>query len=106
MNKATLIGNVGGDVEVKNGIAKFSLATTDQWTDKQSGEKKESTQWHRITAFRQHADEAAKLAKKGAFLRVEGAINYSKYTDKDGVERHGTEIVASKIEVVEKKAAA
>lgn len=100
VNRATLLGNVGSDPEVKtlaNGgkVASFSLATSNVWTDA-SGTKQERTAWHRCVAWNQGkqtlADIVEQYVKKGDRLFLEGEIDYRKWTDKDGAERYTTEI--------------
>lgn len=98
INKATLIGNVGNEPEVKisktgNKFATFSLATTDYWKDRTTGEKKESTQWHRVVVFNDAiANIVDVYVRKGSKVYVEGQIKYEKYTDKDGLEKYSTKI--------------
>lgn len=97
VNKITLIGNTGNDPEIKysqggDAFARFSLATTEQWKDKQSGEKKERVEWHRCIASGKLAEIIGEYVKKGDPVYVEGAVRYSKYTDKDGVEKYSTDI--------------
>lgn len=97
MNIATLIGNVGKDPECGvfsngNKHASFSLATSERWTDKASGEKKEKTQWHQIKVFGPLADVVQKYVKKGSKLGIAGKIENREY-EKDGSKRYITEIV-------------
>lgn len=97
LNKVTLIGNLGQDPEVKymqsgDAVASFSLATSESWKDKASGEPVEKTEWHRCVAWRKLAEIIGQYAKKGQKLFVEGKLQGRKYTDKDGVERQITEI--------------
>ena len=97
VNKITLIGNTGNDPEIKysqggDAFARFSLATTEQWKDKQSGEKKERVEWHRCIASGKLAEIIGEYVKKGDPVYVEGSVRYSKYTDKDGVEKQSTDI--------------
>jgi single-strand DNA-binding protein len=99
LNKATLIGNLGKDPEIRsfqNGgrAAHFSLATTESWKDKDSGERKEKTEWHRVTVMSEGLiGVVEKFLKKGAKVYVEGRLETRKWTDKEGVERTTTEIV-------------
>lgn len=98
VNRAIVVGFVGQDPEIKqNGdrkMAIFSLATTERWRDKQSGEKKEHTDWHRVVVFN---DAIAKVVeqyvKKGACVFIEGQMKTRKWTDKDGIDRYTTEVV-------------
>ena len=98
LNKVTLIGNVGQDPEIRSTqdgreVASFSLATSDRWKDKTTGEKKEKTEWHRIVCFQEGLVKVIKTyVKKGSKLYVEGALVTRKWTDKDGVDRYSTEI--------------
>lgn len=99
LNKVSLIGNVGRDPEIRstgNGarIANLSIATSETWRDKASGEKKEKTEWHRITIFNEKLVEVVeRYIKKGAKLYIEGALQTRKWTDKDGSDRYTTEVV-------------
>lgn len=99
VNKAIIVGNLGRDPEsrtVGNGgkVVSFSLATSDTWMDRASGERKEKTQWHRIVIWDEKLGEIAeKYLRKGSKCYVEGQIETRKFTDKDGAERETTEIV-------------
>lgn len=99
VNKVILVGRVGKDPEIKsfsNGgkVANFSLATSDVWRDKQSGEKKERTEWSRVAVFSEGlVSIVEKYVKKGALLYIEGSLATRKYTDQSGVERYSTEVV-------------
>ena len=99
VNKVILIGNLGADPEIRympNGdpVATFNIATTDTWKDKQTGEKKEATEWHRIVIFRKLAEIAGQYLKKGAPIYIEGALKTRKWQNKAGQDRYTTEIVA------------
>ena len=102
VNKVILIGNLGRDPEsrtMQNGgkVVSFSIATSETWNDKASGERKEKTQWHRIAIFNEKLGEIAeKYLKKGSTVYVEGALESRKFTDKDGAEREITEVVLSR----------
>ena len=107
LNKVNLIGHVGADPKVnetKNGVkvANFSLATTQRWTDKNSGEKREHTEWHRISCFDKIAETVEKYVTKGKKLFIEGEIKTRKY-EKDGEDRWATEIKASKFIFLDSK---
>lgn len=107
MNTCTLMGNVGKDAEVRvlqNGSAvlKFSLATSERWKDKTTGEAKEKTEWHNCSYFSKGAEKLAQYIKKGSKLAVEGSIAYSSY-EKDGVKKYSTDIKVSQIHFCEKK---
>ena len=98
LNKVCLIGNLGKDPEIrttKDGkeIASFSLATTESWKDKQTGEKKDKTEWHSVTAFGAVVGVIKNYVKKGSKLYIEGKLETSKYTDKQGVEKYATKII-------------
>lgn len=103
VNKAILIGNVGKDPEVRNfqdgtKVVSFSVATSESWKDKSSGERKERTEWHKVVIFNERlADVAAQYVKKGSRLYIEGAIQTRKWVDKEsGQDRYSTEIVLQK----------
>lgn len=99
INKVILVGNVGSDPEVRSTqdgreIASFSLATTESWKDKNTGERKDKTEWHRIVVFSQGLVGIAKnYVKKGSKLYIEGSLQTRKWTDNSGVEKYTTEIV-------------
>lgn len=98
VNKVILLGNLGRDPEVRhlpNGdpVANMTLATTRTWKDKASGERKEETEWHRLTALGRLAEIAGQYLKKGSQVYVEGRFKTRKWTDKDGVEKISTEVV-------------
>jgi single-strand DNA-binding protein len=97
VNKVIIVGNLGRDPEVRympNGdaVATLAVATTDTWKDKNSGEKKEQTEWHRISFFGRTAEVCGQYLKKGSSVYVEGSLRTRKYTDKDGIEKYSTEI--------------
>ena len=107
VNKIFLLGNCGQEPQVKvfdNGdsITTFSLATSDQWTDKQ-GEKRESTEWHTCVAYRQLAKIAADFVKKGSKVFVEGRIKTRSWDNKEGVKQYRTEVEVLKLLVLDKK---
>ena len=99
VNKVILMGNLGRDPEsrtLQNGgkVVTFSIATSETWSDKASGERKERTQWHRIVIFNDRLGEVAeRYLKKGRKVYIEGALETRKFTDKDGQERETTEVV-------------
>jgi single-strand DNA-binding protein len=99
VNKVILVGNLGRDPEVRyaqngNKIVNMSLATSDSWRDKATGERKEKTEWHRIVIFNERlAEVAEKYLKKGSKVYVEGSLQTRKWTGNDGQERYTTEIV-------------
>jgi single-strand DNA-binding protein len=96
LNKVQLIGNLGQDPETKylpsgDAVTNLSIATTDKWKDKQSGEPKESTQWHRVSFFGRRAEVIAEFLQKGDPIYVEGSLSYRTY-EKDGVTHYATDI--------------
>jgi single-strand DNA-binding protein len=99
VNKVILVGNLGKDPEVRrmqsgDPVVNLSVATSETWRDKASGEKKEKTEWHRVVIFNKNlADVAEKYLKKGAKVYLEGALQTRKWTDKDGAEKYSTEVV-------------
>jgi single-strand DNA-binding protein len=99
VNKVILVGNLGKDPEVRHtqdgrAIVNLSVATSENWRDKQSGERKERTEWHRVVIFNENlAKVAEQYLKKGAKVYLEGQLQTRKYTDKDGVEKYSTEVV-------------
>jgi single-strand DNA-binding protein len=99
MNRATLVGNLGKDPEIRNTqsgmkIASLTIATSESWTDKQTGELREQTEWHPVTIFSENlADIAERYLKKGHKVLIEGALHTRKWTDQQGIERFSTEIV-------------
>lgn len=98
VNKVILIGNVGKDPEIRtlqNGgkVANLSIATSESWKDKSTGEKKEKTEWHRVVVFGPLAEIVEKYVKKGSKIYVSGSLQTRKWTDKDGVEKYSTEVV-------------
>jgi single-strand DNA-binding protein len=99
VNKVILVGNLGKDPEVRrmtsgDPVVNLSIATSESWRDKASGEKKEKTEWHRVVIFNKNlADVAEKYLKKGAKVYVEGQLQTRKWTDKDGAEKYSTEVV-------------
>ncbi len=105
VNKVILIGNLGSDPELRStgggtSICSFSLATSESWTDKQSGEKQERTEWHRIKIFGRLGEIAAEYLKKGRQVYIEGSIRTDKFTGKDGVEKYFTDIIASEMQML------
>lgn len=99
VNKVMLVGNVGKDPDIRsmqNGekVASFSLATSETWKDKASGERKSRTEWHNVVVFNENIVRVVEAyVRKGSRLYVEGAIQTRKFTDKNGAERYATEIV-------------
>ncbi|WP_430387859.1 single-stranded DNA-binding protein [Dyella sp. 20L07] len=105
INKVIIVGNLGADPETRytgNGTAITSLriATSENWTDKQSGEKQERTEWHRVKLFGRLAEISGEYLKKGRQVYIEGSLRTDKYTDKDGVERFSTDIIANEMQML------
>lgn len=105
VNKVIIVGNLGRDPETRympNGdaVTNIAVATTESWKDKNSGEKKELTEWHRITFYRKLAEIAGQYLKKGSQIYVEGRLQTRKWTDKEGVERYTTEIIADTMQML------
>ena len=105
VNKVILVGNLGRDPEVRyspNGqaVANVTIATSDSWKDKTSGEKQERTEWHRVVFFGRLAEIAGEYLKKGAQIYVEGRLQTRKWQDKDGNDRYTTEIVAAEMQML------
>ena len=100
INKVVLVGNLGQDPEVRympNGgaVANISLATSESWKDKTTGEPKEKTEWHRVVLFGKLAEIAGEYLRKGAQVYIEGALQTRKWTDQAGVEKYTTEVVVN-----------
>ena len=105
VNKVILIGNLGRDPEVRytpsgSAVCNVSLATTRNWKNKDSGERQEETEWHRVVFFDRLAEIAGEYLKKGRPVYVEGRLKTRKWTDKDGVEKYTTEIVADQMQLL------
>lgn len=105
LNKAQIIGRVGKDPEVRylpsgEAVANFSLATSEKWKDKATGEPREETEWHRISTFGRLAEIVGEYVKKGALVYIDGKIKTRKYTDKDGTEKYSVEIRANEMKML------
>ncbi|HEY8586505.1 MAG TPA: single-stranded DNA-binding protein [Rhodanobacter sp.] len=105
VNKVILVGNLGADPEMRHtgggtAICTFNLATSESWTDKQSGEKQERTEWHRVKIFGRLAEIAGEYLKKGRQVYIEGSLRTDKYTDKQGIERYSTDIIANEMQML------
>jgi len=105
VNKVILVGNLGRDPETRynpegGAITNVSVATTDTWKDKASGEKQERTEWHRIVFFNRLAEIAGEYLKKGSQVYIEGSLRTRKWQDKEGQERTTTEIVADRMQML------
>src|SRR3990172_387409 len=108
VNKVILVGNLGRDPETRynpegGAICHISVATTDTWKDKTSGEKKERTEWHRIVFFNRLAEIAGEYLKKGSKVFVEGSLRTRKWQDKNGQDRYTTEIVGNEMQMLDSK---
>lgn len=103
INKVILVGRVGGEPEIRHVndtyVVNFSLATSETWKD-QHGEKQEQTEWHRIVAWRRLAEIIRDYVGKGDLLYIEGKITTRKWTDREGIERYTTEIVANQMQML------
>lgn len=105
INKVIIVGRLGNDPEMRtmpNGdpVARISVATSEEWTDKQSGEKKQVTEWHSIIAFRKLAEIMGQYLKKGSQAYIEGKLRTRKWQDQSGQDRYTTEIIADKLEML------
>jgi single-strand DNA-binding protein len=105
INKVILVGNLGKDPEVRympNGgaVANVTLATSESWKDKQSGEQKERTEWHNVVFYQRLAEIVGEYLKKGSQIYVEGSLRTRKWQDKNGNDRYTTEIIASEMQML------
>jgi single-strand DNA-binding protein len=105
LNKVTLIGHLGADPEVRympsgGAVTNISLATTRRWKDKQTNERKEATEWHRVIFFNRLAEVAGEYLKKGAQVYVEGRLQTRKWQGQDGQDRYTTEIIAEEMHML------
>ena len=105
INKVILVGNLGSDPEVRytaggDAVANISVATAESWKDKQTGEKQERTEWHRVVMFRRLGEIAAEYLKKGSQVYIEGRLQTRKWQDKSGNDRYTTEIVANEMQML------
>jgi single-strand DNA-binding protein len=105
VNKVIIVGNLGRDPETRylpsgEAVTNISVATTDTWKDKTSGEKKEATEWHRVAFFGKLAEIAGQYLKKGSSVYVEGRLRTRKWQDKEGQERYTTEIIADAMQML------
>lgn len=106
INKVILIGNLGADPEVRynatgGAIANITIATSESWTDKQTNEKKEVTEWHRVVIYQRLAEIAGEYLRKGSKVYIEGRLRTRKWQDNQGVERYTTEIIASELQMLD-----
>ena len=105
VNKVILVGNLGRDPETRYSpdgaaICNVSIATTSTWKDKASGERKEETEWHRVTFYGRLAEIAGEYLKKGRSVYVEGRLKTRKYKDKEGIEKYATDIIADQMQML------
>ena len=108
VNLVIILGNLGNDPEVRympNGepVANISIATSETWNDKNTGEKREKTEWHRVTAYRRTAEIIVQYTRKGSKLYVEGKLQTRKWTDNNGVDRYTTEIIADSVQLLDSR---
>ncbi|KJV08022.1 single-stranded DNA-binding protein [Methylocucumis oryzae] len=108
LNKVTLIGNVGQDPDVRympdgSAVATLSIATSRRWKDKSTGERKESTEWHRVVIFRELAKIVSDYVKKGQQIYIEGSLRTRKWQGSDGQDRYTTEIIANVMHMLGRK---
>lgn len=106
INKVILIGNLGDAPTIRympqgGAVANFTIATSESWTDKATNEKKEQTEWHRIVIYNRLAEIAGQYLRKGSKIYIEGKLKNRKWTDKEGVERYTTEIVANELQMLD-----
>ena len=109
VNKVIIVGNLGRDPEIRtfpsgDQVANVTVATTDKWKDKQSGEMKEATEWHRIVFNGRLAEIAGQYLRKGSQVYVEGSLRTRKWTDQSGVEKYSTEIRADQMQMLGQRA--
>ena len=105
INKVILVGNLGNDPDVKatqggTTITTISVATSEQWKDKQTGQAQERTEWHRVKFFGRLAEIAGEYLRKGSQVYIEGSLRTDKYTDKNGTERYTTDIIANEMQML------
>jgi len=108
VNKVILVGNLGGDPEVRympagGAVANLTIATSEAWKDKATGERKEKTEWHRVVLFARLGEIAGEYLKKGSKVYVEGRLQTRKWQDKNGQDRYTTEIVGSELQMLDSR---
>jgi len=108
LNKVTLIGRLGADPEVRHmpsggAVTNLTLATSRRWKDKQSSERKEETEWHRVSFFNRLAEVAGEYLRKGSLVYIEGRIRTRKWQDQSGQDRYTTEIIAEQMQMLDSK---
>jgi len=107
VNKVILVGNVGGDPEVREmpgggAVTKLTLATSESWKDKKTGQQQERTEWHKVVSFNRLAEIMGRYLRKGSKVYVEGSLRTQQW-EKDGVKRYTTEIVASEMQMLDSR---
>jgi single-strand DNA-binding protein len=105
INKVIIVGNVGGDPETRympsgSAVTNLTIATNESWKDKQTGEQKERTEWHRVAMFNRLAEIAAEYLRKGSQVYIEGKLRTRKWQDKGGQDRYTTEIIADEMQML------
>ena len=110
INKVILIGNLGKDPEVRympsgGAVANVTIATSDSWKDKQTGEPQERTEWHRVVFFNRLGEIAGEYLRKGSKVYIEGSLRTRKWQDNNGQDRYTTEIVASEMQMLDSRSA-
>ena len=108
LNKVTLIGRLGADPEVRympsgGAVTNIGLATTRRWKDRQSGERRDETEWHRVAFFNRIAEIAGEYLRKGSLVYIEGRIRTRKWQDQNGQDRYTTEIIAEQMQMLDSK---
>jgi single-strand DNA-binding protein len=108
INKVILIGNVGGDPEVRympngNAVATVSIATSETWKDKQTGEKQDRTEWHRVVFYNRLGEIAGEYVKKGTKIYIEGSLRTRKWQDQQGQDRYTTEIIGNEMQLLDSR---
>lgn len=108
LNKVMIIGNLGADPEVRympsgDAVANLRVATSETWKDRQTGERQERTEWHRIVLFKRLGEIAAQYLKKGSRVFIEGSLKTNKWQDQNGQDRYSTDIIASSMQLMDAK---
>jgi len=108
VNKVILVGNLGADPDVREmptggSVARLSIATSESWRDKVTGDQKERTEWHRVVFFGKRAETVSQYLKKGSKIYVEGSLRTNKWQDKDGNDRYTTEVIAGNFQFLDSR---
>ena len=108
INKVILVGNLGNDPEIRHtaagvAVATLSVATSESWKDKTTGEKQEKTEWHRVVFFNRLAEIAGEYLKKGSKVYIEGSLRTNKWQDKEGNDRYTTEIMGKELQMLDSR---